>query len=84
MTLSKDFIVQERRTIEYYFDANGNITEENDQIPSEFVVRCNLADENNPPIWEDQADFETLEEAEQFIADIEELSSLPKVRKNEV
>lgn len=64
-----DFVIHERKPIEIYSDLEGNIVEENDQIQSEYVVRCNITGDRINPTWEDQADFETLKEAEKFLAE---------------
>ncbi len=64
-----DFVIHERKPIEIYYDLEGNIVEENDQIQSEYVVRYNITGDRINPTWEDQADFETLEEAEKFLAE---------------
>ena len=64
-----DFIIHERKPVEIYSDLDGNIVEENDQIQSEYVVRYNITGDRFNPTWEDQADFETLEEAEKFLAE---------------
>ena len=57
------FTIQERKAVEYYYDLDGNMVEENDQIPSVYVVRCKLVEN----VWEDQADFDDLDEAKKFL-----------------
>ena len=65
-----DFVIQERKPVEIYFDLDGNQVEENEQIPSEYVVRCNITGDRLNPTWEDQADFETLEEAKEYLEEV--------------
>lgn len=62
MEAEKLFTIQELKSVEYYYDLDGNLVEENDQIPSVYVVRCKLVEN----VWEDQMDFETLDEAKKF------------------
>ena len=64
------FTIHERKSIEYYYNLDGELVEENDQIPSVYVVRCNLTGEKDFETWEDQADFDTLEEAKQYIKEL--------------
>ncbi len=60
--MEEDYTIQELKSVEYYYDLDGNLVEENNQIPSEYVVRCRLVEN----VWEDQEIFETLDEAKKF------------------
>lgn len=62
--IPKDYTIQERRAVEYYYELDEDgigfeVVEENDQIPSVYVVRCRITGD----CWEDEADYETLNEA---------------------
>lgn len=61
--MREDYIIQERRPVEYYYDLDGTLFEENTVIPSVYVVRCRISGD----AYEDEADFETLEEAQECL-----------------
>ena len=67
--IPKDYTIQARKAVEQYFEIekNGKVfwfepVEENDQIPVEYVVRCRITGD----CWEDEADYETLDEALEY------------------
>ena len=66
-----NFTIHRRRAIELYYTLDGKEVEENDQIPDQYVVRYNMTEDPKHPAWEDQADFNTLEEARQFLQEID-------------
>lgn len=60
--MKDDYTIQERKAIEYYYTLDGKLVEENDAIPSLYVVR-----EKYGGCWADLADYETLDEAKKHL-----------------
>lgn len=69
-----DFVIQILQTKEWYFTLDGKEVEYNNAIPHKYVVRYNMTGDKENPCYEDQDIFDTYEEAEACLKELQERS----------
>lgn len=67
----KHWTIHRRKTVDYYYNLKDDMVEENTEIPSVYVVRYDVNENPDYPCYEDQADFDTLEDAQKYLDEVE-------------